>query len=66
MEFDMRMLLLVAVIALGVDAVKFDGAYSQTAWREISTQFAKLQARVDDGDLLDRKVTVERTANVSN
>lgn len=52
----MRLLLLIAVIALGVDAVRFDGAYTQSAWREISTQLSKLQARLDDGDLLDRRI----------
>lgn len=62
----MRLLLLVAVIALGVDAVKFDGAHSQTAWREITTQFARLQARLDGGDGPDRGVTVERTADRSS
>lgn len=62
----MRLLLLVAVVALGVDAVKFDGAYTQTAWREVTTQFARLQARLDDGDVLDRSVTVERTADRSS
>lgn len=62
----MRLLLMVAVVALGVDAVKFDGAYTQTAWREVTTQFARLQARLDDGDGLDRSVTVERTADRSS
>jgi hypothetical protein len=52
----MRLLLLIAVIALGVDAVKFDGAYTQSAWREIGTQFSRLQASLDDGTLLDRRV----------
>lgn len=61
----MRLLLLVAVIALGVDAVRFDGAYTQTAWREISTEFAKLQARLDDGDLLDRRVAADETSDLS-
>lgn len=51
----MRLLLLIAVVALGVDAVKFDGAYSQSAWREVTTQLSKLEARLDDG-LLDRRV----------
>lgn len=52
----MRLLLLIAVIALGVDAVKFDGAYSQSAWREVTTQLSKLEAKLDDGGLLDRRV----------
>jgi hypothetical protein len=61
----MRLFLLAAVIALGVDAVKFDGAYTQTAWREISTQFARLQARLDDGDLLDRRIAVREMSERS-
>ena len=57
----MRLLLLIAVIALGVDAVKFDGAYTQSAWREIGTQLSRLQASLDDGNLLDRKVASTET-----
>lgn len=56
MERKMRLLLLIAVIALGVDALKFDGAYTQSAWREISSQLSRLEARLDDGDLFDREV----------
>ena len=52
----MRLLLLIAVIALGVDALKFDGAYTQSAWREISTQLSRLETRLNDSDLLDRRV----------
>jgi hypothetical protein len=52
----MRLLLLIAVIALGVDALKFDGAYTQTAWRELGTQLSKLETKLNDGDLLDRRV----------
>lgn len=62
----MRLLLMVAVIALGVDAVKFDGAYTQTAWREISTQFAKLQTRLDESDLLDRRIAASDGSDLSH
>ncbi|MFN3547548.1 MAG: hypothetical protein ACK4U0_08655 [Mesorhizobium sp.] len=57
----MRLLLLIAVIALGVDAVKFDGAYSQSAWREVTTQLSKLEARLDGGGVLDRTVASTET-----
>ncbi len=40
----MRMLLLVAVIALGADALLYNGAYTQAAWREGSIQVEKLLA----------------------
>jgi hypothetical protein len=52
----MRLLLLIAVIALGVDAVRFDGAYTQAAWETVGDQLARLQAELDDGRLLDRQV----------
>jgi hypothetical protein len=41
---SMRMLLLVAVIALGADALLYNGAYTQAAWREGSIQIEKLLA----------------------
>ncbi len=58
----MRLLLLIAVIALGVDALKFDGAYTQSAWREISSQLSRLQAGLTDGNLLDRRVASTETS----
>lgn len=36
-------LLLLAVIALGVDAVLYDGAYSQAAWRTLSQYTLELR-----------------------
>ncbi|RST84548.1 hypothetical protein EJC49_20105 [Aquibium carbonis] len=57
----MRLLLLIAVIALGVDALKYDGAYTQSAWREISSQLSRLEARVNDSNLLDRRVVATET-----
>jgi hypothetical protein len=38
----MRLLLLLAVVALGADALLFSGAYTQAAWREGSAQVEKL------------------------
>jgi isopentenyl diphosphate isomerase/L-lactate dehydrogenase-like FMN-dependent dehydrogenase len=38
----MRTLLLLAVIALGADALLFSGAYTQAVWREGSAQVEKL------------------------
>ena len=32
----MRLLLLVAVIALGADALLYNGSYTQSTWREAS------------------------------
>jgi len=61
MEPEMRLLLLIAVIALGVDALKFDGAYTQSAWREISSQLSRLQAGLNDSNLLDRRVAGSET-----
>ena len=40
----MRMLLLLAVIALGADALLYNGAYTQAAWQEGSVQVEKLLA----------------------
>jgi hypothetical protein len=58
----MRLFLLIAVIALGIDAVKFDGAYTQSAWHEIGVQLSKLETMLDDGGLFDRKVVLTEKA----
>ena len=58
----MRLLLLIAVIALGVDALKYDGAYTQSAWREISSHLSKLEARLGESDLFDRRIAATDTA----
>jgi hypothetical protein len=38
----MRLLLLLAVLALGTDALRYNGAYTQAAWREASTAIGRL------------------------
>ncbi len=43
----MRMILLAAVIALGADALLYNGAYTQAAWREGSIQVEKLLANAE-------------------
>ena len=45
----MRLLLLAAVIALGTDALLYNGAYTQAAWREGSAQVEKLLANAPSG-----------------
>jgi hypothetical protein len=40
----MRLLLLIAVVALGTDALLYNGSYTQAAWREGSVQVEKLLA----------------------
>ena len=44
----MRMLLLLAVVALGTDALLFSGAYTQAVWREGSAQVEKLIGHAQD------------------
>lgn len=38
----MRLLLILAVLALGTDAIRHNGAYSQAAWREASLYVGRL------------------------
>lgn len=57
----MRLLLLVAVVALGLDALKFDGAYTQWAWQTIGDQVSRLGDALEDGRLFDRQVAVVGT-----
>ena len=45
----MRLLLLLAVLALGTDALLYNGAYTQAAWREGSTQIERLLANAHAG-----------------
>ncbi len=40
----MRLLLLLAVVALGTDALLYNGSYTQAAWREGAVQVEKLLA----------------------
>lgn len=44
----MRIILLIAVIALGVDAVLYSGSYTQSAWRESVKLFDKAGTAVKD------------------
>ena len=50
-----RFLLLLAVIAIGADAIVNNGAYTQAAWRELSAHAVKLQ-----GSGTDAKVTLDK------
>ena len=50
-----RLILLLAVIALGADAILNDGAYTQAAWREVSSYGLKVQ-----GSGADAKVQIEK------
>lgn len=45
----MRLLLLIAVIALGIDALYFSGSYTQAAFRETSSAIQRLSAGVRQG-----------------
>ena len=52
----MRLLLLIAVIALGADALLHNGAYTQQAWRTVSHEASRLVAGADAPvDPIDRK-----------
>jgi hypothetical protein len=50
-----RMVLLLAVIGLGADALWNNGAYTQAAWQRLSSYELKLS-----GPERDPKVTIER------
>ena len=50
-----RLILLLAVMAIGADAILNNGAYTQAAWRELSSHVVKLQ-----GSGLDAKVQLEK------
>ena len=50
-----RLILLIAVVALGADALLNNGAYTQAAWREISSHTVKIE-----GSGFDSKVSLEK------
>lgn len=50
-----RMILVILVVAFGADALMFNGAYTQSAWRQLSDQAVKL-------DLIDRTPDVRPAA----
>ncbi|HYI89953.1 MAG TPA: hypothetical protein VEY05_08640 [Beijerinckiaceae bacterium] len=50
-----RLILLIAVVAIGADALLNNGAYTQAAWRELSSYAVSIQ-----GSGLDTKVGVEK------
>jgi hypothetical protein len=50
-----RLILLIAVVAIGADALLNNGAYTQAAWRELSSYAVNIQ-----GSGLDTKVGVEK------
>lgn len=56
----MRLLLLLAVLAIGADALLHNGAYTQRAWRTVSHEASRLVAGADATldktlDTMDRK-----------
>ena len=51
----LRLILILAVVAIGADAILNNGAYTQAAWRELSSYAVKLQ-----GPGTDAKVQVEK------
>lgn len=50
-----RLILLLAVVAIGADAILNNGTYTQAAWREISSYAIKVQ-----GSGMDSKVKLEK------
>ena len=50
-----RLILLIAVVAIGADALLNNGAYTQAAWRELTSYAVKIE-----GSGLDSKVDVEK------
>ena len=50
-----RLILLLAVVAIGADAILNNGTYTQAAWRELSSYAVKVQ-----GSGMDSKVQLER------
>ena len=50
-----RLILLLAVIALGADAILNNGSYTQAAWRELSSYAVKVQ-----GSGTDAKVQIDK------
>jgi hypothetical protein len=51
----LRLILLIVVVAIGADAILNNGAYTQMAWRELSSYAVKIQ-----GTGTDAKVGVEK------
>lgn len=50
-----RLILLLAVIALGADAILNNGTYTQAAWRELSSHAVRIQ-----GSGSDAKVQIDK------
>ena len=50
----MRLVLLVAVIALAVDAINFSGAYSQLTWSALRTGVTDLTAELRNESIIER------------
>jgi hypothetical protein len=52
----MRLILFLAVIALGADALLYNGSYTQAAWREASVQLQRLVGEAQNavGDIASR------------
>jgi hypothetical protein len=50
-----RLILLLAVVALGADAILNNGSYTQAAWRELSSHAVKIQ-----GSGTEAKVGIEK------
>jgi hypothetical protein len=47
-EVQLRLILFIAVIALGVDALYHNGAYTQSAFKQASILTEQLRDRLDD------------------
>jgi hypothetical protein len=62
----MRLILLIFVVLLGIDAYAFSGAYTQYAIREVSTGMQRLASRIDANTDFERptppRSTPEREA----
>lgn len=43
----LRLLLILVVIAIGADAIVNNGAYTQAAWRELTSYTVKLEEKSD-------------------
>ena len=46
-----RLILLLAVVAIGADAILNNGSYTQAAWRELSSHAVKIQGSGSDAKL---------------
>ena len=57
----MRLLLLLAVLAIGADALLYSGAYTQRAWRTVSHEASRLVAGADAALVTRERKVVRRS-----